>query len=61
MCWICRLKDCSFLASGVYPLVSEVSLDASEDFLEERACFCPLVDTACLEECEEVAVGSERL
>lgn len=35
-------KDCSFLASGVCPLVSMGDLEASTVFLERRASACPL-------------------
>ena len=43
---VCRLWDCSFLASGVCPLVGEAGLDVCVDILEEEASACPLVGVA---------------
>ena len=42
----CRLLDCSFLASGVCPLVGEAGLEACEGFLVGGAGVCPLVGGA---------------
>ena len=40
---ICRLQDCSFLASGVCPLVDEDGLEVCAGFLAGRVGACPLV------------------